>query len=163
MGTRGKKKMPKKLKMRCETFYRLTNLGVDYRHIDSEKDLELLSQVMYDSYKEKEKKELQDTKSELQQTFEGRYGKWLSQCSYVIENEGLPVSATIITLFEGAPLVAYTFTHPTYSNKGYSTFLLQKSINRLFEQGHSYVYLFVGEDNRSARHLYGKIGFAEMS
>ena len=38
---------------------------------------------------------------EITKTLEGQYGPFLHNCSFVIEEDSLPMAATIITLFNG--------------------------------------------------------------
>ncbi|MBB6452049.1 GNAT superfamily N-acetyltransferase [Salirhabdus euzebyi] len=125
----------------------------------------MLGNLMYSAYKDTidyEGETVEQFIKEIQATLNGKYGKLLSDCSYMIELKNLPVATTIISLFKGAPFVTYNVTHPEHHNKGFSTFLIKKSINSLVEQGYKELFLMVTEGNASAQHMYRKIGFIEQ-
>lgn len=48
---------------------------------------------------------------------------------------------------------------PEYIGKGYGKPLMQASVDGLAKMGYNKVYLWVLEDNKSARHFYEKFGF----
>lgn len=50
---------------------------------------------------------------------------------------------------------------PQYCYHGYGCYLLNDAIDRLKNNGHSQIFLWVLEENQSARHFYEKNGFHE--
>ena len=104
---------------------------------------------------------LEDAVQEVRETLNGKYGPFLENCSFLIEEKGLPLSAvlTVYSLEMGIPLIAYTITDPDYANQGMATFLLKKSVTALLASGYKEVFLVVTEGNASAYHVYEKLGF----
>ena len=130
----------------------------------SKNDIHSLGKLMLESYRDTidyEGEGLEEAISEVRATISGKYGRFLEQCSFIIEENGQPLSACMITWYEEmeAPLVSFTMTYPDFKNLGMAGFLLQKSINALLDQGYKELCLAVTEGNTAARHLYEKIGF----
>ena len=73
--------------------------------------------------------------------------------------DGQPVGASIITLWNGAPLVCDIMVHPSWKNHGLGTFLLRRSAGALFARGYPNLRLFVTQGNGNALHIYQKLGF----
>ncbi len=125
-------------------------------------DLIALSQLMLDAYRgtiDDEGETLEDAISEVQRTFASEYGTFLEDCSFLIERDGQALSATLVTLWHEAPLVAFVMTHPSAKNNGLGAFLLKKSINALLARGYRELYLGVTKGNLPAQHLYEKLSF----
>lgn len=133
----------------------------------SKEDILGLGSLMLNSYKgtiDYEGETLDDAISEIEATFNGKYGIFLEDCSFLSEDNGTMVSAIIITWFEEirAPLLCFSVTHPDCKNQGFGTYLLNKSINALLEKGYHELYLVVTDGNRPAQHLFKKAGFREV-
>ena len=107
---------------------------------------------------------LEDANKEIEHTFEGGYGALLSDCSFVISDESgeLLVSAILITLYQEAPLLAFSMTHPDYKRQGYGRILVREAMAALTEAGYSEVYLSVNGANEPALGLYRSFGFREV-
>ena len=58
-------------------------------------------------------------------------------------------------------IIANVGTHPDFQNRGIATRLMQTSLDAISERGGSRAILQVNYDNRTARQLYRKLGFAE--
>ncbi|MBO8155439.1 MAG: GNAT family N-acetyltransferase [Bacillaceae bacterium] len=149
---------------------KLTLSKQGFRHEYNDKtitpdDYEKLGHLMFHGYKDTidyEGESLEEFVYEMRQTLNGKYGPFLSDCSFLIEDRNQAVSAVIVSLFKGAPFVTYTVTHPRYLNRGYSTFLLKRSINALIANGYQTLFLMVTKGNDSAQHVYQKLGFVEV-
>lgn len=89
----------------------------------------------------------------------GKYGAFLPSASFIVEDEGQPVSACLISLWEDAPLITVVMTRPDYKGQGLGTFLVRQSINALHAEGYKTLYLFVTVGNEDAQHIYEKLGF----
>jgi ribosomal protein S18 acetylase RimI-like enzyme len=89
----------------------------------------------------------------------GEYGALIEGCSFVTERDGQPIGASIITLWNGAPLVCDIMVHPSWKNRGLGTFLLRQSAGALFARGYPNLRLFVTHGNDNALHVYQKLGF----
>ncbi len=137
----------------------------DYRTI-AYTDIDSVGTLMLESFRntiDYEGETLKDAIAEVKATFDGKYGPFLKDCSYLIEEKGQPLSACIVVYSEemSLPLIAYTMTHPGYTRKGMATFLLKKSMNALLARKYKGVCLVVTEGN-PARHVYEKIGFRTL-
>jgi predicted GNAT family acetyltransferase len=154
-----------KLTLRGQDFHKIWMC----RNINT-RDTDSLAKLMLEAYRDTidySGETLEDAISEVQGTFGGKYGSILENCSFLTENNEQIVSTTIITWWQEnedvshIPLLAFCMTCPSYKNQGMATFLIKKSINALFAQGYTELYLFVTEANTPARHLYEKIGFID--
>jgi GNAT superfamily N-acetyltransferase len=125
-------------------------------------DLPQLAVLMLESYRgtiDDGGETINDAMAEVEGTFAGKYGELLGSCSFVItENERI-CSASLVTLFEALPLLAFSITHPTCSRRGMASQLIQESINAIHDRGNSRLRLVVTEGNTPARRLYHKLGF----
>ena len=127
-------------------------------------DVHSLGTLMLESYRgtiDYEGEALEDAIAEIHGTIDGKYGPFWERCSFVIEQKGQAVAASLVVWSEDVnlPLLVYSMTHPDFKNQGMATFLLKKSIDALLAQGYKELYLVVTEGNVSAQHLYQKIGF----
>ena len=102
---------------------------------------------------------LEEAITAVQEMLGGRYGLLLDYCSFVLEQAGQPIGASIITFWKSTPLVCDIMVHPAHKNKGLGTFLLKQSANALFEQGYRDLVLYVTVGNDNAQHVYEKLGF----
>lgn len=135
----------------------------EYRTI-SKKDADVLGVLMLESYKntiDYEGETLEDAVSEVSATLNGKYGPFLEQCSFLIEDTERILSACIVVYSDEVelPLIAYTMTYPGNANHGMATYLIKKSMNALLVHGYKGLYLVVTEGNAAARHIYEKVGF----
>jgi len=83
----------------------------------------------------------------------------IPEASFVIEAEGALVSASLVSLFRGAPLVTHLMTHPAYKRHGLGVSALLGSANVLAAQGWPSLTLYVTDTNAPAVTLYRKLGF----
>jgi GNAT superfamily N-acetyltransferase len=125
-------------------------------------DTALLATLMYDAYHgtvDDEGETPEMVTAEMQSLLAGKYGAFLPGNSFVIEEQGRALSATIVTLWEGAPLLAVAMTHPTAKNQGMAAELIGRSVRALAENGYADLILFVTDGNAPAQHLYERLGF----
>ena len=128
-------------------------------------DLIALSQLMLEAYQgtiDDEGETLADAISEVQKTFAREYGTFLEDCSFLIERDGQALACALVTLWHGAPLLAFVMTHPSAKNQGLGAFLISRSVAALRARGYNELYLFVAQGNLPAQHLYEKLGFQVM-
>jgi len=88
---------------------------------------------------------------------------FIPEASFVIEVDATLASASLISLFRGAPLVTHLMTHPHYKRRGLGTSALLSSANALIKQGWSSLSLYVTDSNAPALALYRKLGFQTSS
>jgi ribosomal protein S18 acetylase RimI-like enzyme len=88
---------------------------------------------------------------------------FIPEASFVIELDAELASASLISLFRGAPLVTHIMTHPRYKRSGLGASALLSSANALREQGWNSLSLYVTDNNAPALALYRKLGFQTTS
>jgi ribosomal protein S18 acetylase RimI-like enzyme len=134
---------------------------VGCRHV-SLKDVALLGRLMYDAYAgtiDDEGETLAQATEEVRGTLAGKYGQLLAACSFLIEEDGKALAATLVTQWEGLPLLAFVMTSPEAKNRGLGSYLVRRSIDALLADGQTELYLFVTVGNAPAQHIYEKLGF----
>jgi GNAT superfamily N-acetyltransferase len=130
----------------------------------SEEDLNALGALMLEAYRgtiDYEGEGLEEAIQEVRAVMAGAYGPFIADCSYVIEDEGKMLSASMVVMSDrvNAPLLAFSMTHPEHKRKGLAEFLLKAGINWLVGAGHRDLYLVVTGGNTGAIRLYEKLGF----
>lgn len=129
-------------------------------------DIPALATLMFDAYRgtiDDEGGTGDDARAEVERTFDGTYGDLLHGCSFVVEDDGCMLAATLVTHWQDAPLLAFVLTHPDAKGQGLATYLIRRSINGLLSQGYDELYLFVTEGNAPAQHIYGRLGFTVVA
>ena len=107
---------------------------------------------------------LEDALKETRATLSGRYGSPLLEHSFLVEESGEALlCASLVSRFEGAPLLAFSMTRPSHKRQGLASALILESARSLREAGHEKLLLFVTEENLPARKLYEKLGFRVVS
>jgi ribosomal protein S18 acetylase RimI-like enzyme len=91
--------------------------------------------------------------------FDGEYGEWIAPASMLLEEAGQPVSASVVTTWQGRPLLAFAVTHPDRKNHGLSRICTTAAMQALARAGYRELDLFVTEANAPARTLYRRLGF----
>jgi ribosomal protein S18 acetylase RimI-like enzyme len=135
----------------------------------TQRDAALLGTLMYDAYHdtiEDEGETPDEALVEIESVLAGKHGPLLSASSFVVEDGGRALGATIITDWTNErtqhrqPLLAFLMVHPDTSGQGLGTFLLSTSINALLAHGERELVLFVTVGNSAAQRVYQKLGFA---
>ncbi len=88
---------------------------------------------------------------------------FIPAASFVIEVDAALASASLVSLFRGAPLVTHVMTDPRYKRRGLGVSALLSSANALREQGWTSLSLYVTDSNGPALALYRKLGFQTTS
>ncbi|MFJ6686885.1 GNAT family N-acetyltransferase [Streptomyces werraensis] len=96
---------------------------------------------------------------EIRRVFDGKYGELIQEASFVAHEDNRPIAVTLITVWQGEPLLAYAFTAHSHTGQGVSRALITASINALAMRGHARLNLAVNENNSRARKLYESMGF----
>jgi hypothetical protein len=78
---------------------------------------------------------------------------------FLAEEDDEALSASLVTSFEGAPLLAFSMTRHSHKLRGLAGALILKSARSLYENGNQKLMLFVSEGNLPARKLYEKLDF----
>jgi len=131
-------------------------------------DTHQIGQLMLDSYRDTvdyEGETLDDAVAEVERVFADEYGRLVPRASAVIETEGRPVAACLVTILNdaGPPFVCYTMTHPRHRRQGMVKYLIRRVADALLDLGHTELVLAVTVANQPALQLYGKLGFQEVT
>ena len=103
-----------------------------------------------------------DAIGEVERTVEGEYGAFLPDASFVAEDGGRIVGASLVTSFESRPFLAHLVVHPDAQRRGLGASLVAASGNALLAGSDSELGLLVTEANEAAVALYRKLGFEQV-
>lgn len=126
-----------------------------------------LAALMFESYQgtvDDDGETLEDAMAEIDGTIRGRYGALIAGASFIRrspEGSGI-IAASLLTLYQGLPLLAFSMTHPRYQRRGHARALITASIAALQDRGDTELHLSVHEANQAAIGLYRSIGFCEF-
>jgi ribosomal protein S18 acetylase RimI-like enzyme len=125
-------------------------------------DADALGALMLDAYRgtlDDEGETLADACAIARELFAGGSGALMWAVSEVTEREGRLVAATLVTLWQGLPLVAHMVTAPAFQRLGLARAGLVRAINRLAAGQEAAVRLVVTQGNTPAEALYESLGF----
>ncbi|GAA4632224.1 hypothetical protein GCM10023196_064750 [Actinoallomurus vinaceus] len=130
-------------------------------------DIPLLGALMWDAYQgTPDERDVGDgvpsATEEVRLTFDGEYGPFLPEASFVAEEGGRPVAAALVTVWREVPLLAFVFTAPSHTGRGLARRLIEAVMGSLVEQGYDRLSLAVTGQNTRARALYESMGFIEV-
>jgi len=155
---------PQRVRMTAPLVRRPAGVGLPVRTVEPS-DLPDLAYLMHDAYAGTidvtGDETLEGARSELAAYLGGSHGPPLLDCSYLAEENNLPVCASLICLYQDAPLLAFVFTEPSWKGRGLATNLIQLSMNTLSARGFAQLHLSVTLGNDPAIHIYEKLGFWE--
>lgn len=86
-------------------------------------------------------------------------GNPLLEHSFVAAEDDRLVSACLISLFEGEPLVGYAMTAADHKSQGLASVLLEQSLGSLERAGHGDVTAWITEGNRPSERIFRRAGF----
>jgi RimJ/RimL family protein N-acetyltransferase len=101
--------------------------------------------------------------NEVDSFFAGRSGPPLVEHSRIALDGDAIVSVSLISLYEGLPLVAYTYTDPAWKGRGAGTALLRASMASVCAGGFDQIGLFVTPGNQPAESIYERLGFVDVA
>lgn len=127
-------------------------------HADAEKLAELVL-AAYRGTIDDEGETPDETLEMVRQLFAGEYGVMLWNVSELCLSQGRPVAATICTVWQGRPFVAFMVTAPEWKGRGLARAGLTRAINRLAAAGDPLLRLVVTVGNVPAEKLYTSLGF----
>jgi GNAT superfamily N-acetyltransferase len=151
-----------RVKMRCQLSPQRLPARPDVRLVSPDADTVALGALMLDAFRgtvDCADETLEESVAEVVLAFSGASGKFLPEPSLLIEGDGRLRSATLVTLYEGAPLLAFAMTHPADKGQGLAAYLIRQSMNALLRDGYDELFLYVSVGNVVARRLYERLGF----
>lgn len=125
-------------------------------------DRDALATLLVEAYRgtiDDEGESLDEAAAVVQQLFGGDFGHLLWSVSEVVERDGGIVAATLVTLWEERPLLAFTMTLPAWQRQGLSRAGLLRAMHRLAAGDETVLRLVVTRGNRRAEVLYEQLGF----
>lgn len=156
---------PVRLKMRRELLQPLhAPIDANARRV-RDQDAENLARLMLDAYRgtvDDGGEGPDEALSEVRKLLQGGYGDFNAGVSEVIEQDGAIVATTLVTQYQGAPLIAFSLTHPTYQRRGLARGGLLRALEALRQSGHTQAYLAVTSTNLPALTLYELLGFQRV-
>jgi ribosomal protein S18 acetylase RimI-like enzyme len=101
----------------------------------------------------------EDARAIARDLLAGGSGTFLWAVSEVTVSDGRLVSATMLTIWQGLPFVAFMVTAPSHQRQGLARAGLVRAINRLAAGDETVVRLVVTQGNARAEALYESLGF----
>lgn len=98
--------------------------------------------------------------SEVRRTLSGDRGPFLWSESNVVPREGTLACATLVTRWNGEPLVAFAMTDARFKRQGLARACMLSSMHQLRAVGERQLSLFVTLANVEAVSLYRSLGFS---
>jgi GNAT superfamily N-acetyltransferase len=127
---------------------------------------ELLAHLMLAAYRgaaDDEGETIAEALQEIDNVLVSADRPFIPAASFIIEVDATLASASLVSLFRGAPMVTHVMTDQRYKRRGLGASALLSSANALREQGWSSLSLYVADSNGPALALYRKLGFQTMS
>lgn len=129
---------------------------------------EILGALLVEAYRgtiDYQGETVEESIQEVVQTFNGKYGKFIPEASFVVISERRAISAIVFVHFEKEkmPLLAFTMTHPDFKGKGLSKKLIGLSLGQLEKMNFPECCLVVTEGNQPAQGIYERLGFVYRS
>jgi ribosomal protein S18 acetylase RimI-like enzyme len=101
-----------------------------------------------------------DAEDVARATFDGEFGDFVEDASFVVERDGDIVSASFITTWQAEPLLAFAVTAPPWKGRRLAQHCTSAAMRALAARGDRTLHLFVTATNAPARALYERMGFA---
>jgi len=105
----------------------------------------------------------EEAAAEVARLFDGAYGTFDFAASELIKRDGVVVSATLVTEYQGGAMVAFSMTAPAWQQRGLARAGLVRTMSRLRAAGRDRVDLAVTETNIAARRLYESLEFVPVA
>ncbi len=127
-------------------------------------DAEQLAALMLAAYRgtcDEQGETIDDARLEVARLFEGEYGDLIPDCSEIVVRGSDLVAATLVTMWKGTPLLAFSMTHPACKRTGLARAGIGRCMESLRNTGHDELRLVVTRGNTGAERLYESLGFSD--
>lgn len=140
------------------------NVGFPVRHPTAD-DADALAALMLDAYRgtvdADGSETLDDARTEVIGYFSAASGEPMLEHSFVALDDDAPISAVLVSRYEGMPLIAYAMTAADRKRLGLATALTARSLTSLHAAGERHAHLWVTPGNESAERIYEGLGFRD--
>ncbi|MCC7218933.1 MAG: GNAT family N-acetyltransferase [Burkholderiales bacterium] len=126
-------------------------------------DIEALGRLFYAAYDgtvDYEGETEPEAVAVVRAAFDGDYGAFVEDASMGIERDRQLVSASLVTMWNGKPLLAFAVTAPEWKGRGLSRQCVAAAMQTLAAAGQPELHLFVTASNLPALAVYKQLGFA---
>lgn len=82
--------------------------------------------------------------------------------SFVLEDRGRIVSGVLVSMVESVPFIGYVMTIPSYKNQGLARRVVGVALDRLADDGHNSVALYITDGNVASEALFRSVGAIQV-
>lgn len=121
-------------------------------------DADGLAQLMLDAYNgtiDYDGESIEDARIEIEEFFSSEP---ILECSRVVDTGGELAAATLVSLWDGTPLVAYVMTRSSSKGRGLAREVLVAAIDCLARTSNPQVQAFITEGNTPSERLFASLG-----
>lgn len=122
-------------------------------------ETEALAELMLDAYMKTIDYEGEDTDDALEEVNGYFAHDPLLGCSWVYASGDMILSASLVSIYEGAPLIAYIITRATWKDRGLGAYVMRQSLLSLQDSGYSEVRAQVTDGNTPSEKIMERFGF----
>ncbi|HEY5889936.1 MAG TPA: GNAT family N-acetyltransferase [Acidimicrobiia bacterium] len=140
----------------------LTTAKFDVYRIPADKisrdDLKPLAQLMLDAYRgtiDYDDETIEDAISEVTSYFDGIP---LLDHSLQIRSDGRPMSAILVSEYEGDAFIGYVMTDPDHKGRGLATEMANRALASLQTAGYEQVVLYITDGNKPSERVFRGLG-----
>lgn len=99
---------------------------------------------------------------EVHKFFGALYGEPIAAASTVADSGARIVAASLVSRYQGTPLLAVVLTAAAWKERGAAYAVVQSSMNALADAGETSLALIITAANRPALELMDRLGFEEV-
>lgn len=78
--------------------------------------------------------------------------------SYIVEEDGEIISAVLVSMSQDRPFIGYVMTLPSHKRRGLARFVITHAMERLADDGHEAVVLYITDGNTPSENLFLSLG-----
>ena len=128
-------------------------------------DSEALSVLMLDAYQgtidSAGSETIEVAREEVAGYLNGASGTPMLSHSFVVLDGDRPVSAVLVSRYEGVPFIAYLMTAASHKRRRLGSHLTSTALSSLHAAGEDRAHLWVTAGNEPAERMYARLGFSE--